>query len=313
MTFSKQQTDQLAAKLDAKSIKSRSQGGVNLSYIESWKAIDEANRIFGFDGWDSETIETDCVNQRERKIGKGDNQRDGWTVTYTAKVRVTAGGVFKDGSGAGHGIGVDLGDCHESALKEAESDARKRALMQYGNPFGLALYDKKKANVEDAHGRILATCNQAKANMIDVAGDAEKIATIMGDLDAAEIKGENPSWWTSLETVAAKCSGANSGPENKTDVPLSDTKPGHGENPDSVEHGRVLNMCKGISKQVADAGNLNALESVAMAVPKKEIEEFNSDWWAKLDKTINDRRKAIFQANVNENIGGPDGEENPFQ
>ena len=72
-------------------------------------------------------------------------------------------------------------------------------------------------------------------------------------------------------------------------------------------------MCKGISKQIADAGNLNALESVAMAVPKKEIEEFNSDWWAKLDKTINDRRKAIFQANVNENIGGPDGEENPFQ
>ena len=33
--------------------------------------------------------------------------------------------------------------------KEAETDARKRALMTFGNPFGLALYDKTQANVAD--------------------------------------------------------------------------------------------------------------------------------------------------------------------
>jgi hypothetical protein len=42
-----------------------------------------------------------------------------------------------------------LGQAHESALKEAETDAMKRALMTFGNQFGLALYDKTQENVED--------------------------------------------------------------------------------------------------------------------------------------------------------------------
>jgi len=42
---------------------------------------------------------------------------------------------------------VDLGQAHESALKEAETDAMKRALMTFGNPFGLALYDKRQREV----------------------------------------------------------------------------------------------------------------------------------------------------------------------
>ena len=36
------------------------------------------------------------------------------------------------------------GEKHESAIKEAESDARKRALMQFGDQFGLSLYDKEQ-------------------------------------------------------------------------------------------------------------------------------------------------------------------------
>jgi len=54
---------------------------------------------------------------------------------------------WREGSGAGHGIDVDLGQAHESALKEAETDAMKRALMTFGNPFGLALYDKRQREV----------------------------------------------------------------------------------------------------------------------------------------------------------------------
>jgi len=54
---------------------------------------------------------------------------------------------LKPGGGAGHGIDVDLGLAHESALKEAETDAMKRALMTFGNPFGLALYDKQQREV----------------------------------------------------------------------------------------------------------------------------------------------------------------------
>ena len=55
--------------------------------------------------------------------------------------------LIREGSGAGHGIDVDLGLAHESALKEAETDAMKRALMTFGNPFGLALSAKQQRQV----------------------------------------------------------------------------------------------------------------------------------------------------------------------
>ena len=49
-----------------------------------------------------------------------------------------------------HGIDADKGLAHESALKEAETDATKRALMTFGNPFGLALYDKQQRQVSSS-------------------------------------------------------------------------------------------------------------------------------------------------------------------
>ena len=127
-----------------------------MAYVEGWQVIAEANRIFGFDGWQRQTIAVRCVAQAERLIGR--DQKPGWGVTYTARVRVTvtAGGLtplVREGSGAGHGIDVDLGQAHESALKEAETDAMKRALMTFGNPFGLALYDKRQRQVSSAAGQ----------------------------------------------------------------------------------------------------------------------------------------------------------------
>lgn len=149
MSFTSEQATALAADLSRAHVKGRQQAGRTLSYIESWHAIAEANRIFGFDGWQSETIECRLVSERERGGGK-----DGWTVSYVARVRVTVWAgkrrLVREGVGAGHGIDRDLGQAHESAIKEAESDSRKRALMTFGNPFGLALYDKAQASVTNA-------------------------------------------------------------------------------------------------------------------------------------------------------------------
>jgi recombination DNA repair RAD52 pathway protein len=39
--------------------------GHELTYIEGWYAMTEANRIFGFDGWDKETVESHCALARE--------------------------------------------------------------------------------------------------------------------------------------------------------------------------------------------------------------------------------------------------------
>jgi DNA repair and recombination protein RAD52 len=147
--FTDQQKAALAAPLNGQHVKSRNQAGRSFAYIEGWKAIEEANRIFGFDGWTRETIDLRCVSEKPRKIGT--DRRDGWGVSYIAKVRIVAFGgdsrITREGVGSGHGIDADLGAAHESAVKEAETDAMKRALMTFGNPFGLALYDKGQANV----------------------------------------------------------------------------------------------------------------------------------------------------------------------
>jgi DNA recombination protein Rad52 len=152
MAFTEDQIAALRAPLDRAHVKIKPGRG-NHSYIEGWHAIAEANRIFGFDGWDRELADLRVVTETATKIG--DSQRDGWRVGYVAKVRITVcqidgERVIREGTGYGSGIDVDLGSAHESAAKEAETDAMKRALMTFGNPFGLALYDKTQAEVADS-------------------------------------------------------------------------------------------------------------------------------------------------------------------
>lgn len=145
--FNEQQIDALKAPLDRSKVASRQQAGQTLSYIEGWHAIAEANRIFGFDGWTRETVEL-------RQLGEPYEVNGKWRVNYSARVRIEVTNpegighhVTRDGCGFGQGIDKDVGQAHESALKEAETDAMKRALMTFGNPFGLALYDKSQSNV----------------------------------------------------------------------------------------------------------------------------------------------------------------------
>jgi recombination DNA repair RAD52 pathway protein len=124
--FSPEQLAALAAPLDRADVRQREQGRGKVAYLEGWQVIAVANRIFGIDGWQRQTIAVRCVTQAERSIVR--DQNPGWGVTYTARVRVTvtAGSLTplaREGSGAGHGIDVDLGQAHESANKEAETDA----------------------------------------------------------------------------------------------------------------------------------------------------------------------------------------------
>ena len=135
MQFSKEQVEKLNEPILGANVKEREAGwggkDNTLAYVEGYHVIAEANRIFGFGGWSSETIETTCVQNEPR------------AVSYIAKVRITVGDVIREGTGAGHGNQTNHGNNHESAIKEAETDARKRAFMQFGNQFGLSLYNGK--------------------------------------------------------------------------------------------------------------------------------------------------------------------------
>lgn len=145
MSFTDQQIAQLSGKLDPAAVRPPQKFGPKGDYLEGWYVIAEANRIFGFDGWSYESLDVRCVSEAPRKIGR--DQKDGWGVTYTARVRVVVHGIVREDCGAGHGYDLDVGLAHESALKEAVTDALKRTLRTFGNPFGLALYDKTRANV----------------------------------------------------------------------------------------------------------------------------------------------------------------------
>src|SRR5262249_43136997 len=104
MGFSAKQVKALRRNLDHRYVRSREANGRELSYIEGWYAISEANRIFGFDGWSRETLESRCVLAREN--------RGAFVAVYTARVRisVSAGGItiIREGHGSGEGRGPPL-------------------------------------------------------------------------------------------------------------------------------------------------------------------------------------------------------------
>ncbi len=61
MGFADKQLRRLQAPLKPQHIKSREAEGVILHYLEGWHVLAEANRIFGFDGWDREMVACQCV------------------------------------------------------------------------------------------------------------------------------------------------------------------------------------------------------------------------------------------------------------
>ena len=146
MGFSAKQLVALKRSLNGRQIRTREARGRELSYIEGWFAISEANRIFGFDGWSRETVESRCVLAREN--------RGNFTTVYIAKVRITvqADGctIVREGHGSGEGRGTSPGEVHDIALKAAETDATKRALATFGRPFGLELYRHRRSAAQEA-------------------------------------------------------------------------------------------------------------------------------------------------------------------
>ena len=97
MSFTTNQVRKLRSKLKPQHIRTREADGVSLSYLEGWHVVAEANRIFGFDGWDRETISSDCVWTKQ-VTGR-------YCAAYVTRIRirVRAGdaSIVREGSGAG--------------------------------------------------------------------------------------------------------------------------------------------------------------------------------------------------------------------
>jgi len=117
-------------------------GGQSLSYLMGHRSISLANGIFGWDGWRSEIKSKEIHSLEQGKDGS-------WSCVVTLTVRVTAssvgkGDVYHEDVGSGEaerakGRGAAL----EKAIKEASTDALKRALRQFGEALGNCLYNKE--------------------------------------------------------------------------------------------------------------------------------------------------------------------------
>jgi len=142
------QVDALLAPIHKSRVQQDPQGH---SHIEAWDVRRMLNRIFGFCGWSLIQVETPTlIYERPAEIGK--EKRPGFSVTYRASLAIVIHTSDGDATYAGSAIGSStmgersLGDCHDMALKTAESQALKRAATNLGDQFGLSLYDDGTLN-----------------------------------------------------------------------------------------------------------------------------------------------------------------------
>lgn len=179
--------DNLQKALDAELPKGYSHNLQGKDYIAGYIAIEQANRIFGYDNWGYKIT-------RNPELLKETDLTGNPYLYYIAQVEtwVRIGNILVRREDVGYGevtytkpysdqkTGKPAGGRPqlEVALKGAVTDALKRALRAYGNQFGNSLYDR-----EDKLPNIQATISTAEEQAL--APQIQKIltATSQDDLD----------------------------------------------------------------------------------------------------------------------------------
>ena len=196
MTFTTSQLRHLRAPIRPEVVKQREVEGKVLHYLEGWHIISEANRIFGYDGWDRETLQSQCVWQKQIDYR--------YAAAYLTRVKITVRAgeqvIQREGLGSGEALAATAGQAHERASKAAETDATKRALSTFGNSFGLSLYrDKTEApQPKKSRSSIAKTAAPTKVGDIEeteLAGPGTEDAPVPpGSLAAAMVETTIPVW-----------------------------------------------------------------------------------------------------------------------
>ncbi len=195
MGFADKQLRRLQAPLKPQHIKSREAEGITLHYLEGWHVLAEANRIFGFDGWDREMVACQCVWTKQLA--------NRFTAAYVARVRITVRAgetpIIREGSGAGEATVPDArrSPCagrqgrRDRCYQEGTLDLRQclRPLPLQGQPRAVT---ESTQSIERVIGNPRADCDSLKAIAGELrfrAGRPQAIA-VRGQKRAAQ--GRNP-------------------------------------------------------------------------------------------------------------------------
>jgi hypothetical protein len=184
MTKSETQTN-LDINIPESVIKSRSQGGVSLSYLEAWYVKDTLNQELGQGNWGYQI--------KELKVISEEDVDGSFIITYGATVSLfaTIDGktVIFDGDGSCEGRDKKVkGRAHDLSRKGSVSDAFKRAACNLGRSMGLALYDKTKEFVGEAStkidtdpGRTVVIVTSSEAQRLDIPNNGSAKDTIKSE------------------------------------------------------------------------------------------------------------------------------------
>jgi hypothetical protein len=141
MPLNQKQRDQLLRPINPR----RVQIAQGQSHVAGYDVSAHLTRIFGFGNWEKE-IKSEALVCED---GVKDGTRTRWTVTYkvvmTLRVKDSAGTVIWSGDDAATGSATNMpsrGDAHDFALKNAVTYALKRCAKDWGDQFGLSLYNK---------------------------------------------------------------------------------------------------------------------------------------------------------------------------
>ncbi|MCZ4509901.1 Rad52/Rad22 family DNA repair protein [Streptomyces sp. ActVer] len=125
------------------------------AHVQQWDVRRFLIRVFGFGGYDTELLSIDCVREIPIPSGKDGNGNDKfrWTVVYRVHQRLTVKDITGRPIASFDGVATGdaqnqpgLGDAHDGAVKEADSQSLKRAAVNLGDAFGLGLYNGGKTD-----------------------------------------------------------------------------------------------------------------------------------------------------------------------
>ena len=150
MGFTDAQIKDLSAKLSAKHVRTREEGGKVLSYLEGWHLLARSQSDIWFR----------ALGPRNRRIslcmGRGlQTTANAVPISRVFELRFAQTGQSSSVKAVGPAMEAARtpGEAHEFALKQAETDATKRAISTFGNVFGLALYDKDQKGVRHTRAK----------------------------------------------------------------------------------------------------------------------------------------------------------------
>ena len=158
MTLTPEQRAKLNANLPPEKVKQREAGKDRngqvrwVSYVDGFDVIDTLNEILGSAGWG--------YRATVRQVWDGMDDKGRFCVAYLGSCVLTVGDCVIEDVGAGHGIDYNPGQAHESASKEAATDALKRCAKSLGRRMGLALYDKQQTHVGEEPAPLSAKATQ---------------------------------------------------------------------------------------------------------------------------------------------------------